>query len=78
MSNDLLHVGEQLCRVDGSIPFDPLELTKNISLSDFRLGLNWKSRVVAESDPCLKEEGALIKGIGSGEFYLFVGRDGTY
>ena len=57
MTNDLLHVGEQLCKVDGSIPFDPLELTKNISLSDLHLGLNWKARVVAETAPCLKEEG---------------------
>ena len=31
MSNDLLHVGELLCKVDGSIPFDSLELTENDS-----------------------------------------------
>ena len=30
MSNDLLHVGEQLCKVDGSIPFDSLELPGNL------------------------------------------------
>ena len=78
MTNDLLRVGEQLCKVDGSIPFDPLELTKNISLSDLHLGLNWKARVVADTAPCLKEEGALIKRIGSGKFCLFVGRDGSH
>jgi len=78
MTNDLLWVGEQLCKVDGSVPFDPLELAKNISLSDLHLGLNWKARVVADTAPCLKEEGALIKRIGSGKFCLFVGRDGSH
>jgi GntR family transcriptional repressor for pyruvate dehydrogenase complex len=72
MTNDLLWVGEQLCKVDGSIPFDPLSMRENISLNDLYLGLNGKARVVDENDPCLKEEGAIIKKIGSGKLRLFV------
>ena len=30
MSEDLLHVGEQLCKVDGSIPFDSQELPEQL------------------------------------------------
>jgi GntR family transcriptional repressor for pyruvate dehydrogenase complex len=75
MSNDLLQVGEQLCKVDDSIPFDPMELRENISLDDLHLGLNLKARIVDESDPCLKEEGASIKRVGSGNLRLIVGRD---
>lgn len=30
MSEDLLHVGEQLCKVDGSIPFDSRELSDHL------------------------------------------------
>ena len=30
MSEDLLHVGEQLCKVDGSIPFDSRELPEHL------------------------------------------------
>ena len=77
ISNDLLWVGEELCKVDGSIPFDPLSMRENISLSDLQLGLNMNACVVAETDPCLKEEGAFIKKVGSGKLCLFVGRDGT-
>lgn len=77
MSNDLLQVGKQLCKVDDSIPFDPMELRENISLDDLQLGLNMKACIVDESDPCLKEEGALIKRVGSGNLRLFVGRDST-
>ena len=78
MTEDLLHVGEQLCKVDGSIPFDPLSMRGNISLKDLNLGLNGKSRVVNETDPCLKEKGATIKKIGSGKLRLFVGGDGSH
>ncbi len=78
MSNDLIQVGERLCEVDESAPFDPQDLTKNISLSDLHLGLNWKARVVADTDPCLKEEGALIKRVGTGNLFLFIGRNGNY
>ena len=78
MSNDLLWVGEQLCKVDGSIPFDPLSMRENISLNDLHLGLNGKARVVSETDPCLKEEGAIIRKIGSGKLRLFVDGDGSH
>jgi DNA-binding FadR family transcriptional regulator len=30
MTEDLLHVGEQLCKVDGSIPFNSGELQENL------------------------------------------------
>ncbi len=78
MTNDLLHVGEQLCKVDGSIPFDSLELRKNISLSGLHLGLNMKARFVDETDPCLKREGTLLKRVGSGKLCLVVDRDGGH
>ncbi|MCG6879460.1 MAG: FadR family transcriptional regulator [Deltaproteobacteria bacterium] len=77
MTNDLLHVGEAMCKADGSIPFDPKDLRQNISLSDLQLGLNGKARVVSETDHCLKEKGAFVKKIGSGNLCLFVGRDGS-
>jgi len=77
MTNDLLHVGEAMCKVDGSIPFDPKDLRQNISLSDLQLGLNGKARVVSGADPCLKEKGAFVKKIGSGNLCLFVGGDGS-
>jgi GntR family transcriptional regulator, transcriptional repressor for pyruvate dehydrogenase complex len=78
MSNDLLWVGEKLCEVDGSIPFDPLSMRENISLNDLHLGLNEKARVVRETDPCLKEDGAIIKKIGSGKLRLFVDGSGSH
>jgi len=78
MTNDLLWVGEQLCKVDGSIPFDPLSMRENISLNDLQLGLNGKARFVDENDPCLKEEGAIIKKIGSGKLRLFVDGGGSH
>lgn len=78
MSNDLLWVGEQLCGVDGSIPFDPLSMRENISPSDLHLGLNGEARVVDETDPCLREEGAIIRKIGSGKLRLFVDGDGSH
>ena len=78
MSNDLLWVGEQLCKVDGSIPFDPLSMRENISLNDLHLGLNGNARVVSETDPCLKEDGEIIRKIGSGKLRLFVDGDGSH
>ena len=78
MSNDLLWVGEELCKVDGSIPFDPLSMRENISLNDLQLGLNGKARVVSETDPCLKEDGAIIRKIGSGKLRLFLDGDGSH
>jgi len=78
MSNDLLWVGEELCKVDGSIPFDPLSMRENISLNDLHLGLNEKARVVSETDPCLKEDGAIIRKIGSGKLRLFVDGGGSH
>ncbi len=75
MSNDLLQVGKQLCKVDDSIPFDPMELMQNLSYNDLHLGLNRKARVVADTDPCLKGQGTLIRRIGSGKLCLFVDGD---
>jgi len=77
MTNDLLHVGEAMCEADGGIPFDPKDLRQNISLSDLQLGLNGKARVVSGTDACLKEKGAFVKKIGSGNLCLFVGGDGS-
>ncbi|HKI49707.1 MAG TPA: FadR/GntR family transcriptional regulator [Desulfobacteria bacterium] len=77
MTNDLIHVGDAMCKADGSVPFDPKELRQDISLSDLQLGLNGNARVVSETDPCLDEEGAFVKKIGSGNLRLFVGRDGS-
>jgi GntR family transcriptional repressor for pyruvate dehydrogenase complex len=78
MSNDLLHVGEQLCKLDGSVPYDPFVLQKNLSPHDFQMGLNMRARVVNDTDPCLQEEGALIKRIGCSNLCLFVGGDGRH
>jgi GntR family transcriptional regulator, transcriptional repressor for pyruvate dehydrogenase complex len=78
MANDLLWVGEKLCEVDGSIPFDPLSMRENISLNDLHLGLNGKARVVSETDPCLKEDGAIIRKIGTGKLRLFVDGVGSH
>jgi len=77
MTNDLLHVGEQLCRADGSVPLNVRELRENISLSDAHLALNVNARVVEETDPCLRKQGALIKRVGSGRLCLIVGGDGA-
>lgn len=77
MTNDLLHVGEQLCRADGSVPLNVRELRENISLSDAHLALNANARVVEETDPCLRKQGALIKRVGSGRLCLIVGGDGA-
>jgi len=77
MANDLLHVGEQLCKADGSVPLNVRELRENISLSDAHLALNANARVVEETDPCLRKQGALIKRVGSGRLCLIVGGDGA-
>jgi GntR family transcriptional repressor for pyruvate dehydrogenase complex len=77
MTNDLLHVGEAMCKADGSVPFDPKALRQNVSLSDLQLGLNGTARVVSEGDPCLKDNGDLIRKIGSGKLCLYLGRDGS-
>jgi len=77
MTNDLLRVGVAMCEADGSIPFEAKDLRGDISLSDLQLGLNENARVVSETDPCLKEKGAYLKKIGSGNLCLFVGEDGS-
>ena len=77
MSNDLLWVGKELCKVDGSIPFDPLSMRENISLDDLHLRLNDNARIVSETDPCLKENGTVVRKIGSGNLRLFVDGEGS-
>jgi len=77
MTDDLLRVGEAMCKADGSVCFDPKDLRRNISLSDLQMGLNNTARVVRDTDPCLHEEGAFVKKIGSGNLCLFVGGDGS-
>ena len=77
MTNDLLNVGEAMCRADGSVPFDPKALRQNMSMSDLQTGLNETARVVRNTDPCLREEGAFVRKIGSGNLCLFVGGEGS-
>ena len=70
MGNDLLEVGNYLAEVTKTPPFDPQELPQFWSSNHWHLLLNPGARVVAEGDPLMKNQGVILKRVGTSPLYL--------
>lgn len=75
MANDLLEVGRYLANLMGSASFDPSEIQYDKGGNYWPLRIDAKTRVVHESDPFLREQGAFIKRVGSSSLFLVASCD---
>jgi GntR family transcriptional regulator, transcriptional repressor for pyruvate dehydrogenase complex len=75
MANDVLDVGRYLASVTNTDPFEPSEFPDDRTINDLERALNRRATVVAEGDPLLETEGAVIRRVGSGRIFVVVGEN---
>lgn len=70
MTNDLIQVGNFMCKMSGSPAFDPADLYYHRIPGDLHRDMHPGMRVVAEGASALQENGVLFRRVGDSRVYL--------